>query len=90
LLDEPHAGLDADSRDLLGHLVAEAVADGASVLLSSHEPQLSVPLADRVVTMTGGRVTGEQAGGRRAPLAAVPAPEPASGEGGTVGATHVA
>ena len=68
LLDEPHAGLDASSRALLGDLIAEAVGDGASVLLSSHEPELSVPLSDRVVTMTGGRVTGEEAGGRRPSL----------------------
>jgi heme ABC exporter ATP-binding subunit CcmA len=71
LLDEPHAGLDAASRDLLGNLIAEAVTDGATVLLSSHEPQLSVPLADRVVTMGGGRVSGEEKGGRRANLSAL-------------------
>jgi heme ABC exporter ATP-binding subunit CcmA len=72
LLDEPHAGLDAGSRTLLAELIAEAAADGASVLLSSHEPQLSVPLADRVVAMKGGRISGEEPGGRRATLAAVP------------------
>jgi hypothetical protein len=59
------------------------------VLLSSHEPQLSVPLADRVVSMTGGRVTGEEAGGRRVTLAAVPAVEP-DVAAGDVGAFHVA
>ena len=73
LLDEPHAGLDAASRSLLGELIREAVSSGASVLLSSHEPQLSVPLADRVVSMVGGRVAGEEVGGRRATLTAVPA-----------------
>jgi len=71
LLDEPHAGLDAATRDLLGRLIGEAVRDGASVLLSSHEPALSVPLADRVVSMSGGRVTGVEKGGRRAALSAV-------------------
>jgi heme ABC exporter ATP-binding subunit CcmA len=75
LLDEPHAGLDAATRDLLGRLIGEAVRDGASVLLSSHEPALSVPLADRVVSMSGGRVTGEEKGGRRAALTAVAAVE---------------
>ena len=78
LLDEPHAGLDATSRALLADLIREAVSDGATVLLSSHEPQLSVPLADRVVSMGGGRVTGEAPGGRRVTLTAVP------------GASHVA
>jgi heme ABC exporter ATP-binding subunit CcmA len=85
LLDEPHAGLDATSRDLLGRLIGEAVRDGATVLLSSHEPQLSVPLSDRVVSMAGGRVTGEQKGGRRAPLSAVP-----TGAQGGSEAWHVA
>jgi len=89
LLDEPHAGLDATSRTLLGELIAEAVVDGAAVLLSSHEPELSVPLSDRVVTMGGGRITGEEDGGRRARLAALPAEE-RSPDRGTMGAWHVA
>jgi heme ABC exporter ATP-binding subunit CcmA len=92
LLDEPHAGLDADTRDLLGRLIGEAVRDGAAVLLSSHEPLLSVPLSDRVVSMAGGRVTGEEKGGRHAPrppLSAVPAVAP-GGAPGAVEAWHVA
>ncbi|MGP0031133.1 MAG: heme ABC exporter ATP-binding protein CcmA [Acidimicrobiales bacterium] len=89
LLDEPHAGLDAASRTLLGELIDEAVADGASVLLSSHEPEFSVPLSDRVVSMTGGRVESEAVGGRRPILAAVPAADSAPAPG-TMGAWHVA
>ncbi len=89
LLDEPHAGLDAGSRSLLGELIGEAASSGASVLLSSHEPHLSVPLADRVVSMVGGRVVGEEPGGRRVTLTAVPAPG-ADDATGTEGATHVA
>jgi heme ABC exporter ATP-binding subunit CcmA len=92
LLDEPHAGLDASARALLAELVAEAAVDGATVLLSSHEPQLSVPMADRVVSMAGGRVVGEERGGRRAPLSAVPSPGSGSstGRGMDTGASHVA
>jgi heme ABC exporter ATP-binding subunit CcmA len=89
LLDEPHAGLDAAHRVLLGELIGEAVADGATVLLSSHEPQLSVPLADRVVSMGGGRVTGEERGGRRTTLAAVPSTRPGQ-QSDAVGSSHVA
>jgi ABC-type multidrug transport system ATPase subunit len=89
LLDEPHAGLDAATRSLLGQLIGEAVAGGSSVLLSSHEPQLSVPLADRVVSMAGGRVTGEEPGGRRVTLTAVPSPGHEEGSGDS-GAWHVA
>jgi ABC-type multidrug transport system ATPase subunit len=89
LLDEPHAGLDAASRALLADLISEAVADGAAVLLSSHEPELAIPLSDRVVVMSGGRVTGTDDGGRRAPLSALPAVESPPDQG-TMGTWHVA
>jgi len=72
LLDEPHAGLDAGARDLLAALVAETAAAGAAVVLSSHEPHLAVPMADRVVVMSGGRVGEERPGGRAPALRAVP------------------
>jgi len=58
LLDEPHAGLDAGARAVLGELVSEVVGEGATVLLASHEPEASLPLADRVVSLVGGRVVG--------------------------------
>jgi heme ABC exporter ATP-binding subunit CcmA len=89
LLDEPHAGLDTASRSLLADLISEAIADGAAVLLSSHEPELAIPLSDRVVVMSGGRVTGTEAGGRRAPLSALPAVDSPPNQG-TMGTWHVA
>lgn len=60
LLDEPHAGLDASARALLGELLAEAVGGGATVVVASHEPELIEPLATRSVTVAGGRVVGER------------------------------
>jgi heme ABC exporter ATP-binding subunit CcmA len=54
LLDEPHAGLDQEGRDLLDGLARRAVADGATVLLSSHELDRAEALAHRVVTIAGG------------------------------------
>jgi ABC-type multidrug transport system ATPase subunit len=54
LLDEPHAGLDQDGRDLVDGLVRRAVASGATVLLSSHELDRAEALAHRVVTLVGG------------------------------------
>ncbi len=66
LLDEPHAGLDADAREIVGSLVEEAAASGAAVVLTSHEPDLAVPLADRVAVMSGGRVAELRTGGRGA------------------------
>ncbi len=79
LLDEPHAGLDPGARGLLAELVAEAVAGGASVVFSSHEPELAGAMSDRQVAMAGGRVADVTEGSRRGKLSAV-------GEGGT----HVA
>lgn len=54
LLDEPHAGLDEEGRDLLDRLARQAVASGATVLFSSHELDRSRALARRVVTIVGG------------------------------------
>lgn len=54
LLDEPHAGLDQEGRDLLDGLVHRAVASGATVLLASHELDRAEALAHRVVTIVGG------------------------------------
>lgn len=65
LLDEPHAALDAAGRVLLAELVAEAAGSGASALVASHEPEEAVPLADRVLTMTGGRIVAGRRGQRR-------------------------
>lgn len=54
LLDEPHAGLDAEARDLLDDLVRQAVGQGATVMMSSHELDRAEALADRVVEVDGG------------------------------------
>lgn len=69
LLDEPHAGLDAATRDLLDDLVREAAADGATVVFASHEADRAVALATRTVVVAGGRV---QSPPVVAPLAVVP------------------
>jgi len=60
LLDEPHAGLDYAARSLLDQIVLEAAASGVTVLIASHESGPVADLATRVVTVTGGRVTGER------------------------------
>ncbi len=63
LLDEPHAGLDQDGRDLVDALVREATAAGATVILSSHELDRSLQLADEVITIAGGIVTRDESSG---------------------------
>ncbi len=64
LLDEPHAGLDADNRDLLDALVRDAVGRGRTVVLASHERERAHGLAGRVVTISGGATELSGPGGR--------------------------
>jgi heme ABC exporter ATP-binding subunit CcmA len=68
LLDEPHAGLDAEHRDLLDDLIRGAVAGGAAVVLASHERDRASALADRTLVMAGGQVVPD----RRAPRSGLP------------------
>ena len=85
LLDEPHAGLDAEHRDLLDGLVRAVVAAGATVVLASHERDRAHALAGRVVEVAGGVVSAAAPALGAAPVAA---PLPASAE--ARGAAHVA
>jgi heme ABC exporter ATP-binding subunit CcmA len=57
LLDEPHAGLDAEHRDLLDGLIRDATGRGATVLMASHEHDRAVALAGRIVVMAGGQAS---------------------------------
>lgn len=61
LLDEPHAGLDADTRDTVDALIADAAASGATVLLASHELERATAVAGRSVTIAGGAVDDDTA-----------------------------
>jgi ABC-type multidrug transport system ATPase subunit len=62
LLDEPHAGLDAENRDLIDGLISGAADRGRTVVMASHEADRAAPLADRVVTVAGGVVTATEIG----------------------------
>ena len=57
LLDEPHAGLDSEGRELVSGLMSEAASAGAAVVLASHETGPADDLATRTVTMEGGTVS---------------------------------
>jgi len=54
LLDEPHAALDQDGRDLVDGLMADAVSAGATVVFASHELDRARAVAHRSVTIAGG------------------------------------
>ncbi len=61
LLDEPHAGLDQEGRDLLDEIISSSRAEGRTVLLCSHEHERAAALSDRVVRLAGGHVVEEPA-----------------------------
>ncbi len=67
LLDEPHAGLDAQGRDLVDRLVATAADAGVTVLIASHDLDRATALADRVATIDGGVVAALADGARPRP-----------------------
>ena len=72
LLDEPHAGLDADGRDVVDGIVATAAAEGRTVLLASHEHERARRLASREVQVVAGRLVGGVVDAAPASGAAVP------------------
>ena len=58
LLDEPHAGLDAEGRAALDDVLTTARGAGRTVLIASHELDRARALADREVVLTGGQAHG--------------------------------
>jgi ABC-2 type transport system ATP-binding protein len=62
LLDEPHAGLDAEGRAVLHEIVAAAPAEGRTVVLASHELDLARALATREVRVDSGQTRLPEAG----------------------------
>jgi heme ABC exporter ATP-binding subunit CcmA len=56
LLDEPHAGLDAEGRDLIDGLLRGAAGAGATVVVASHEHERAGGLARRTVDVVDGVV----------------------------------
>jgi heme ABC exporter ATP-binding subunit CcmA len=66
LLDEPHAGLDAESRVVVDELLEGAASAGRTVVVASHELDRLRPLVAREVVLTAGQAHGA------APTAATP------------------
>jgi len=56
LLDEPTRGLDADAKALLVELLHKWKAQGAALLVVTHDVEFAAALADRVALMSQGEV----------------------------------
>jgi len=57
LLDEPHAGLDDEGRDLVDGVVRDATRGGSTVLIASHDTDRATALSTRVLTVAGGTIS---------------------------------
>jgi ABC-2 type transport system ATP-binding protein len=66
VLDEPWSGLDAEAHAVLGELVVETKARGASVVFTDHRPEVVREHADEVFRIDAGKLSAfEQASGVR-------------------------
>jgi heme exporter protein A len=54
LLDEPFSGLDIKARGQVSSLLTQAIADGATVLLTAHDPELGYDLGHRLLVLVDG------------------------------------
>jgi len=77
LLDEPFTGLDDSSVTTVSNRLKQLAADGAIIVLATHDLDLADGLVTRVAVMRGGRLAGDEVGvtGLRARYRALVAPE---------------
>ena len=61
LLDEPHAALDADSRQQLERVFRDATASGVTVVYTTHERYADSQPLPRTITLDAGRVVHDDA-----------------------------
>ena len=59
ILDEPFTGLDAASARLVKNVLRERVAEGCSVIMTTHILEVAERMADRIGVMSGGRLVAE-------------------------------
>jgi len=62
LLDEAHAGLDADARGLVDHVIEDVRARNGAVVMVSHEADRMTGSATRIVQLAGGTIMAGEAG----------------------------
>jgi ABC-type multidrug transport system ATPase subunit len=55
LLDEPFTGLDPESADHLEHIISERCRRTVTIILSTHDFERGLRVADRAILIDGGR-----------------------------------
>ncbi|MFI6497295.1 sugar ABC transporter ATP-binding protein [Nonomuraea typhae] len=59
ILDEPTRGIDVGAKAEIYHIIAELARTGVAILVVSSELPEAIGLADRILVMQNGRITGE-------------------------------
>jgi erythritol transport system ATP-binding protein len=59
LLDEPTRGIDVGAKAEMFEIMNRLAAEGLGVIFSSSELMESLAMADRILVMSKGRITGE-------------------------------
>jgi ABC-type sugar transport system ATPase subunit len=59
MLDEPTRGIDIQAKEQIFHLVRDLAAQGIAVIFISSEIEEVLDVADRILVMNQGRITGE-------------------------------
>lgn len=59
LLDEPTRGLDYSAKKRLAEIIRELAVEGRAVVVATHDVELVAEVADRVVLLADGEVTGD-------------------------------
>jgi len=59
ILDEPTKGIDVGAKHSIYEIMNELAANGYGIIMVSSEMPEVLGMADRIVVMQGGRVTGE-------------------------------
>jgi heme exporter protein A len=54
LMDEPFSGLDIKARGQVSAMLTQAIAEGATVLLTAHDPELGYDLGHRLLVLVDG------------------------------------
>lgn len=59
LLDEPTAGVDAASRDRIAETLSMLARKGATIVFSTHEPEILGGVAGRIISFERGAIVGD-------------------------------
>ncbi|HZJ86722.1 MAG TPA: ABC transporter ATP-binding protein [Erysipelothrix sp.] len=61
ILDEPFVGIDIENMRVVEKEILTMAKNGASILISSHEIEQLLRLADRIIILAGGKIVYDQA-----------------------------